>query len=271
MKAKILAVALAFSLGGVCHSAQAEQPAAEGYRQIFQSGAFYVEYKDNYTTRIIAEKDGKRMERTNYETGMSWMKYLNPLGMLFAGEEPKHPEVLHKDGKYYQFTEEDKVKVCEDDKLDAENLNPREGWGDIGRKLALPMELSVFFWEDPYRAGATALEMPKELWSGKKTVGDKEYDCDRYASRIPSATGGEEALYIYEMLYLDGGLKKICSYVKKGEEEYPVNTLEIKKIEGTVPDGLFKIGKKTKIYEAGMGDMNDLLEQPAQIGTMEGI
>lgn len=271
MKKKFVAAAIALSVGLGIHPAGAEQPAAEGYRQIFRSGTFYVEYKDNYTVRIIGEKDGKRMERTKYETGMSWMAVLNPLGMLFGGSSPKHPEVMHKDGKYYQFTEKNKATVCDDDKLNEENLNPREGWSNIGQKLALPTELAVFFWDDPYRVQINALSAPTETWSGQKTIDDKVYDCDRYASGINSASGKEEAYYVYDMLYLEGALKKIQSYVVRNNEEYPVNTLDIKKIEGTVPEDLFKIGKNTKIYAAGTGDMNDLLEQPEQIDTMEAL
>ena len=271
MKKKFLATAIAVSLGLGLQTANAEQPAAENYRQIFQSGTFYVEYKDNYTVRIIGEKDGKRMERTKYETGMSWMKFLNPLGMLFGGSGPKHPEVMHKDGKYYQFTEKNRATVCEDDNLDEENLNPKEGWNGIGQKLALPTELAVFYWNDPYRVQTVALDAPSATWSGKKAVDEKEYDCDRYASRIKTASGGDEAYYVYEMLYSEGVLKKIQSYVLRNGEEYPINALDIKKIEGSVPDDLFKIDKNTKVYAAGMGDMNDLLEQPEQIDTMEAL
>ena len=271
MKKQIFATALSLSLMVSLQPVSAEQPAAETYRQIFQSGTFYVEYKDKYTTRIISEKDGQRMERTNYETSLSWMKFLNPLGMLFGGGTPKHPEVLHKDGKYYQFTEDDKATVCTDEQLEEENLNPREGWSTIGQKLALPTELSVFFWTDPYRTQSAALSAPEVTWSGKKTYDGKEYDCDRYTSPIHSAAGDTEANYIYDMLYQNGRLVEIRSYIERNGEGYPINTLEIKKIEGKVPEGLFKIKKNTKVYAAGTGDMNDLLEQPEQIGTLEGI
>ena len=271
MKKGIIAAAIALSMGMAPGASSAEQPAADGYRQIFASGKFYVEYKDNYTVRIIGEKDGKRMERTSYESGLSWMQYLNPLGMLFGGEGPKHPEVMYRDGKYYQFTDKSKAIVCERSKLGDENLDPREGWNGIGQKLALPVELAVFHWDDPYREKSMALQKPELMWSGKKTVDKKEYDCDRYSSPIKSASGGDGAYYVYEMLYENGNLVKIQSYVRRGEDEYPINVLSIKKISGDIPESLFKIGKNTKVYEAGIGDMNDLLDQPTQVETMEGL
>lgn len=271
MKKTLTSAALIAALSLSAATAGAEQSAANEYRTMFRSGNFYVEYKDNYTVRIIGETDGKRMERTKYESSMSWMAMLNPLGMLFGGSGPKHPEVLHKDGKYYQFTEKNKATVCDDSQLNDENLDPRQGWGNISQKLALPAELAVFYWEDPYRQKSAALAAPTEIWSGKKTAEGKEYDCDRYASRLLSASGSDEAQYVYDMLYENGVLKMIQSYVKRGNDEYPINTLSIKKIEGNVPENLFKIPKGTKIYAAGTGDMNDLLEQPAQIGVMEGL
>ena len=152
------------SLSLMAASASAEQPTAEQYRQTFHSGNFYVEFKDNYTTRIIGEKNGKRMERTKYESKMGWMDIFNPLGALFRGSGPKHPEVMHQDGKYYQFTEDDRAIVCEESQLADENLNPKEGWNGIGQKLALPQELAVFYWDDPYRESTYLMDAPEPTW-----------------------------------------------------------------------------------------------------------
>ncbi len=257
MSKKIL-VAAVLALGMFSGSAGAEQAAADTYRQIFQSEEFYVEYEDNYAVRIVAQKAGKRLTRMNYG---NW-------GIFGGGS--KYPEVMYKDGKYYQFLSAGKAIVCEQSRLADENLDPRQGWNGIGQKLALPLELAVFYWNDPYREKKLDFEAPKETWSGKKTLGKIEYDCDRYASRVYSASSGE-SWYIYEMLYDKGALKKIYSYVKKGEEEYPVNKLDIKKIGSKWPDNLFKIDAKTKVCAAGTGDMNDLLEQPVVVGVMEGI
>lgn len=260
----LTAVATVF-LGIFGEISSAEQVSAEKYRQIFQSDEFYVEYKDNYATRIIAQKNGARMERMNYGgIGFSF-------GSIFGGGGSyKYPEVMYKDGNYYQFTAKDKAMVCHKDRLIDENLDPKQGWNGIWQKLALPMELAVLYWNDPFRDSEYAMEAPEPTWSGKKTVGKVEYDCDRYASRIYSASTGD-SYYVYELLYENGDLKKIQSYVKHGETEHPVNMLEIKKIGGTWPADLFRTAEEVKIYAPGTGDMNDLLEQPVEVGKMGAI
>ena len=270
MTNKKLVVAALFCLSLNAGAANAEEAAAENYRQIFSSGNFYVEYQDKYTSRIIGEKNGKRLERTKYNIP-GWVNVFNPLGALFGGGEPKYPEVMCKDGKFYQFSSDDKAIVCDKADLSGENLNPKENWNGVERKLAVPMELAVFFWDDPYREKSAAIEKPVLAWSGKKTVDNVQYDCDRYESVIKNASGGAECKYIYETLYEKGELKLARSFVERGGEEHLINTVKVKKISGDMPKDLFKISKKTRIFAAGKGDMDDLIENPAEVGIMEGL
>ena len=271
MKRNLIATAIALSFSLCVSAASAEQPAAETYRQIFQSGTFYVEYKDDYTTRIIASENGQRMERTSYNTP-GWVTFLNPLGALFGGSGPKQPEVMYKDGNYYQFKEDNKATVLSEEHLADENLDPRQGWNGIGQKLALPIELAIFFWEDPYRDKTAAIAPPKFLGTDKKTIDKKEYICDRYVCPIKRADGNDEAQILYDALYdAEGNLVEIRSSVLINGTEYPNNKVIVKKILPEVPKGSFAISKKTKIYAAGNGDMNDLLEHPVQVGQMEGL
>ena len=81
----------------------AEQSAAREYREIFGSGNFYLEFKDKWGTRILAGKDGTRMERMNYTFEHGTMTWLNPFGAIFGGTGDKNPEVMYRDGKYYHF------------------------------------------------------------------------------------------------------------------------------------------------------------------------
>ena len=264
--AMITALSLSMSL-----PVHGEQPAAETYRQIFQSGTFHVEYKDAYTTRIIASEKGQRMERTSYNTP-GWVTFLNPLGAIFGGGGPRHPEVMHKDGNYYQFSEDNKATMLSEEHLTDENLDPRQGWNGIHQKLALPIELAVFFWEDPYRDKAAAITPPQFVSSSKKHADNRDYDCDRYSCLIKTADGNAEAQILYDALYDDKGqLVEVQSIVLANDIEYPNNTVKIKKILPEVPQNAFAISKKTRIYAAGNGDMNDLLGQPVQIGQMEGL
>jgi len=50
--------------------------------------------------------------------------------------------------------------------------------------------------------------------------------------------------------------------------EYGINQIEIKKILREIPKGEIILDKKAKIYAAGVGDMNDLLENPVLLGKL---
>ena len=80
----------------------AEQSSADDYRRIFASEHFYLEYRDDNLLKVLAAVDGKRLERSDYVTP-GWVQFFNPLGALFGGSGIKYPEVMHKDGTYYQF------------------------------------------------------------------------------------------------------------------------------------------------------------------------
>ena len=247
-----------------------EQAAAERYRKMFSSGNFYIEFKDKWGVRILAGKNGMRMERMRYTFESGGLIWLNPLGAIFGGGESKNPEVLYKDGKYYHFIAKDKVNICAAKDIDNENINPRSGWNKIPQKLALPDELAVFFWKDPFRLKSSAIAAPTIMNSFKKDVDGKDYDCDRYTCDVKTANNKISAVLVYEMVYdAAGELFRVESHIFRNGRSYPINVLEIKKIQENIPDGVFKIAKNTKVYSAGMGDIDDLLERPKFIGQME--
>lgn len=267
MREKIIAMLLWSILSsGIVY---AEQTVAEEYRAMFQDGNFYLEFKDKWGTRIIAEKDGTRMERMNYTFEHGAMAWLNPLGAIFGGTGDKNPEVMYKDGKYYYFVAKNKANVCSEENLQNENLDPRQGWNKISQKLAVPNELAVFFWNDPYRSKSPAVGEPEFFGSGKAFFNDKEYECDTYVSKIKSRSGDKEEFLHYDLLYKDGKLFRVDLCVLKELMLYPVSSLEIVKIQRDIPEGTFKIYKGTKLYAAGTGDIDDLLEKPKEIGIME--
>ena len=247
----------------------AEQAAAEEYRKIFRSGTFYLEYKDAYESKVLAEFNNKRMERTEY-LKMNWAVYMNPLGALFGGSGSKYPEVLHQNGKYYQFIDEDAAIVLPENKLTDENLDPRQGWNLVNSKLAVPNELSVFYWNDPYLKKSNVISAPQFVTSTIKTVGNKNYDCDKYVS-IVKVSSDAKVQIIYEMIYDEGKLIEANSSIFQSGIEYPINKIKIKRLLGEVPDGAFKVNKKTKVYAAGLGDMYDLTAQLVQVELLEGL
>lgn len=249
-------------------TAAAEQPAAQEYREIFRGGNFYLEFKDKWGTRIIASENGMRMERMNYTFEHGAMTWLNPLGALFGGTGDKNPEVMYRDGMFYHFVAKRKANVCAEKNLRDENLNPKEGWNKIHLKLAVPDELAVFCWNDPYRTKSPAVTEPKFSESLKKFFDGKEYDCDRYVGAVRTIDGNESARLIYDMFYKNGQLFRAELYLKRNDTDYPVGELEIVKILRDIPPDTFQIYKGTKLYAAGTGDIDDLLENPKEIGTM---
>lgn len=266
---KIFFAVIAVFIFFCSNAANAEQPAAEEYRKIFSSGNFYVEFKDKWGVRILAGKNGSRMERMRYHFESGGMVWFNPLGAIFGGGEAKNPEVLYKNGKYYQFVAKDKANICDEKNIHDENINPRSGWNKISQKLALPDELAVFFWKDPFRLKSNAISAPTFKESFKKNLDGKEYNCDKYTCDIKKADGNISAVLVYELMYNDGKLFCVESSILRNGKTYPINVLEIKLIQENIPDGVFKITKNTKLYAAAMGDMNDLLESPKLIGVME--
>lgn len=270
MSGKIFIAAI-FFIGANFVTASAEQPAAESYRQMFRAGNFYLEFADKWGVRILAGKDGERMERMRYFMESGGREWINPLGAIFLGGEDKTPEVLYRDGRFYHFVEKNKANVCDEKDLQNENLDPREGWNKISHKLALPDELAVFCWDDKFRATTPAIAAPVFRESFRKNFKGKDYDCDRYACEIKTLTGDGVAQIVYEMLYRDGQIFRAESYILRNGLTYPINALEVKKIQPEIPSGTFKISERTKIYAAGMGDVYDLLETPKQIGTLEDL
>ena len=250
-------------------SASAEQPKAAEYRQIFSSGTFYVEYDDNYVKKIIAHENDRRMARTALTGAQSAMvTVLNPLAAIFGGGSDKYPEFMYSHGRYYRFAEKDIAFMLEAARIDEENLNPLEGWQRIDRSLSLPDELAVFYWNDPFHKVSTAISEPQFIESLRKTVDGHEYDCDRYEA---TPLNRSKAKIVFDALYKDGELAMMQSAIFANGREYEINTLHIKKIAGEVAKSGFKVDTKAKVFAAGIGDMNDLLESPVLLGKLEAI
>ncbi len=127
-----------FSFVVTPNNANAEQPAAEQYRQMFKSGNFYIEYqmfaemdvpvlghyKFNSAKMVLAGQNGKRMMRETSTGGIFSHSTSRTTGGTFANNEletaynsnyykrifkfhmsskKNYPDVLYSDGKYYRF------------------------------------------------------------------------------------------------------------------------------------------------------------------------
>ncbi len=278
---KEVMLAMVFALFGLTISTaevSAEQAAAEQYRQMFRSGNFYVEdetydffrgtwgseHRMKYN-HVLAGKNGNRVVKTK----------LNE----------KVPAVLYQDGKYYSFyrhTKQDVIGfvptrntsftalVLPKEELHSPNLNPDEDWDKMRHYLALPDELAVFYWNDPFRDNEVNIEAPHFNGSSTRTVDKKDYDCDQYTIDIKSTAGTTLAQWAYNMLYENGKLVRIQKYFLHDGDESFIREIGVKSIGMDGIDAAFSIQKKIKIYAAGKGDMSDLLEQQVLVEEIGG-
>ena len=272
--------------------ASAEQPAAEQYRQMFASGNFYVEYRvadknkqlkksAQQVLSLLGKKDNKSKKPEHYIRAG-----LNGQRIAKTGVKDKYPSALYRDGNYYKFivsTEESSniivgshtktlrnAYLLQEDRLYSPNLDPDEHWETVRKDLTLPEVFNVFFPNDPMNDDAQIA--PKLLFNGesKRTIDNKEYDCDQYINDIKSLAGTVIAQEAYNMLYDGGKLVRIQKYLCRDGKEFLITDLIIESISAQVPDEAFAIHKKFKLYEARKGDMNDLLNNLEQIGEMGG-
>ncbi|MBQ7705199.1 MAG: hypothetical protein IJT73_07230 [Selenomonadaceae bacterium] len=274
MKKLFLTMALIFGILNF-GTANAEQPAAETYRQIFQSDNFYLEFKDKWGERILTAENGIRMERMSYKYERGNMVWLNPLGAIFGGKENKNPEIMYKDGIYFQFIGKNQANYCAAKDINSESINPRSGWDKIPQKLALPDELAVFLWDDaPFKVKNSKIPAPNFQESYKKIFKvngkDIECECDLYACELNGAKNS--GVLYYELAYAAGELVRAKRYISRNGNEYDLNVLEIVKIQSETPEGTFSVDEKNiQCYAPRMGDMADLLEQSQSAGTMQEI
>lgn len=213
--------------------------------------------------------------------------YSTPNQRAFQHEDfktKKWPDVMYKDGKYYRFStsglalrgisswmgcsKDVSAVVLSEKDLNLPTLNPYDEWNFIREDLSLPDELAIFYWDEPFRDNFTAA--PKYNGSSRRTVDDKEYDCDQYLTEIKSVSGSVIAQEAYNALYDGGKLVRVQRYILYDGKEIYVQELVVKNLTATVPKEAFAIGKAIKVYAADKGDMKDLLEQPELVETLGG-
>ena len=265
---KFLTVALGIFL--TASNVSAEQPKAQEYREILSSEKFYVEYDDQYTKRIIVEDGGRRMSRIDLDSSKKNMvAILNPLAGLFEGGFSKYPDFMYYKDKYYKFSEKDSAKMVKISQLNDENLNPSEGWALIDKELSLPDELAVFNWNERHHKVSENISAPVFVSTTQKNIGAKNYTCDRYESEIKNS---KDTKIIFDMCYDEKGeLALVQSAIFANNREYGINKLTVKKILREIPKDAIILDKNAKIYAAGIGDMNDLLENPVLLGKLQEI
>ena len=268
---KILLVALGVLLAS--STVSAEQPKAQEYRNILSSEKFYVEYDDTYVKRIVVEDSGRRMSRVTLNSkNQHLVDTLNPLAKLFEGGFSKYPDVMYYKDKYYKFSEKETAVMARADQLEDKNLNPTEGWGVIDKELSLPEELAIFNWTDKHHKFGREVNAPVFVDTTKKIVDGKEYTCDRYEGKVKNVNGDKDVTIIFNACYnATGELALVQSAILANGREYGINKLIIKKILREIPKGAIILDENAKVYAAGIGDMNDLLENPVLLGKLKEV
>lgn len=268
---KFLLIALGIILA--MSKVSAEQPKAQEYREILSSEKFYVEYDDPYVKRIVIEENGRRMVRVDLSgSKQAIVSVLNPIAKLFEGGYSKFPNFMYYKDKYYKFNEKDFAIMAQVDQLDNVNLNPSEGWSIIDKELALPDELAVFNWNERHHKVSQNIAAPTFANTLQKIVDGKNYTCDRYEADVRNTKGEREATIIFDMCYDEkGDLALVQSAIFANGKEYGINKLTIKKILREIPKDAIILDMNAKIYAAGIGDMDDLLENPKPLGKLQEV
>ena len=291
----------------------AEQAAAETYRQMFREGNFYVEFQIEVTKNIrnepfegygLTSSIPKTFNRVSKKFNPAKQNFLQKLGsnpfsfssktktefQILAGKngarvyrenlKAKNPEVLYKDGEYYNFFRDPvegkpnkftrRMLILSEEKLNSQVLEPQEGWQDIRTELALPDELAIFYWNEPYREQDSGWGEPVYNGSSTREINKKTYDCDQYISDIKSLAGTIIAQEVYNALYENGKLVMVQKYFLRDGKEKLIETVNVKNITSQVPDTAFAIDKVTKVYKPRNGDMNDLLNIYEEVGKIGG-
>ena len=272
MKEKLLSATLALSIvAGTMGTAFAENPKAEEYRKLFASGTFYVDYDMNDSVRkALAVNEGRRMDYTiitsrnvALQTALAFIPVIGLAGM-FIKETKKDPTALYQDNKYYQFIGKKEARVATPSELQDENLDPTEAWSSVPLRLALPEGLVMLAPNDPFNSVAN-YTVPSFVESGTITDGKNTFDYDTYKTPIKGAAGNVLADMIFYLYYDNktGDLKRVITRFKEpgNSMEQTITELKIRQLTGQLPETALKIPGGTKIYAAGLGDMDDLLDR----------
>lgn len=272
MLKKAMGLCLALSL--TCGLAGAEQPKAQEYREILNSGTYYLEYELDDVIKNLAVKDHRRMDYTTLKSdglmGLSGLSVLNPFKVLskLAANDNRNPSAFYEYGKFYQFTGKKTARMAIWNQLNDPNVDPTENWNTIKQKLSLPEELAILGNKDEYNENIfiNGSTVPVYEESGVAVVNGKEMEYDKYVSSIKSKTGRvimDKSFFFY---YANGELKNIKTFIKPYNGlEMISQTITLKKLTREIPPDALVIPVGTKVYAAGIGDMDDLLNTPALV------
>lgn len=259
----VIAVALIL---GLVSLANAEHQKAEEYRQILQSGTFYVEYADVVNSQaeqhqMLVEDKGTRIKWKNeVKKAGGFLSGLIPFGDLIKTKD-RIPVTMYKDGKYYQFSGKKMGIVATEEQTKSQYINPKENWIACKTNLSLPDGLNVFAPKDKYYFADDVSGKLNFIGSSKEEDNKKMYDVDTYEIATENAAGNVFYSTQYSLYYSEDKLAIISVKTAPAGEQYTeTKRYMIYKITGELPEKSTVIPEGCKVYRAGLGDMDDLLE-----------
>ena len=251
--AKVLLVSIVLLMS--CQNISfAENPAADYYRTLLQSGRFYLRYTykpcddkgkfikvplvgDFATKRYIYGYDDIRTGTDDWDGRLAGntkkyakpFRYMNGNYYFIGGYKEKKDAMsllpgLNTSGKKYKtlkaimMTAED-FAAFDINKADPRNKNIKwvKGLNSAYEALPLPEELSALY-PDPIAHNKYHVDVPQYVESSEITIKGKAYQCDRYVTVYTDEAGNFIDEIAYDLLYLDGNLAMSRKYsVQNGE------------------------------------------------------
>lgn len=282
MKMKKILAVLAASMA-MAATASAEQPEAQTYRDLLQNDDYCIRYQLDGRTKYLVAKRGEQaclgqsvMVHNKAKGGGSSL-----FGAVIAiatamSQREEWMTLAYKDekGYYRRFfgrIEDGAPKAVYYRFLPKERagdpaLDPEEHWGWVTQDAFRYSDaLDVLDWKQNQ---APSLTEPVFSTTMQKTIDKESYTCDRYLSSVKTAAGTEDGQVAYDLLYQDGTLKRAQqSYIDAAKKEKVLADVKIISID-RAKDADFKVIEKGKIYKAGTGDLDDMIDSLKELGEV---
>lgn len=261
----------------IMSTVSAENAKASKIREIFNSKTYYLEYELN-------KKEDKRALAVNGEIiksfdcegrrSATFLSIVPIVGLFAKGSLKLMPEVYYdgNSGYYYQFVTKKKILKASPEEMNDPYISPAQEWNTLPLRIKLPEDFGMF----------TGDESIQFIESGTKVIDEqknKQVEYDKYFKIIKSVTGQNIAKRVYFVFYDEKGeLDKICTLTvnwnedagtifqendgkKPEQQDYEIQTINIKKFTAELPKDIMKFPNGSKVYGPGLGNMNELLDQ----------
>lgn len=256
--------------------AEAENAKAEELREIIKSNHYYVEYEVNKKEDLRAlAVDGNLRKSFDCEgrRNSTLLSFIPIVGMFAKGSLKLSPEVYYDSNNYYQFIEKKKALRASPEEMQDPYINPYQEWDNVPLRINLPEDFGMF-------TGDKEIHFVE---SGEKIVDAKKgtkFTFDKYFKAVRNVNGANLAKRVYIVYYNDkneldsistlsvywnedaGQIFSVDEDKKFDEQIYYIQKIKVNKFTGELPEKIMEFPEGCKVYGAGLGDMNELLDMP---------